>query len=684
MDGSPLDPQEAEEILSGISSFRLAPAPSVTQADAPVLEAHRESLRAQLADVTVPLSLASPALRAEFVAEMKRELEERFLGSLINPQDDLGALAAFANAEPYTQRVLKAAQSAGAQTAASPVQELLAASPKRAQEFVYTALGAYLWLNKETWPLPEAEVWAEPGHPFWEPLGSPHTAVAKAQEGHGPNFFIPTIDMTVAEALRIVTPPLPSMVLAGAVGGGARSMEGGGAEVHFLMAELLKNRLTPPMLLARARAKLAGLGCRVECVTPLLVAAAGDPAEVAALYAARGSLEGPAGPCIEIGEDGDPIAEAAAQGPLLAAAYGPTITIRPVAPWFVKLRIRAEGGASILAPYKAARELISPDAGAGEIRHFALAKVPVMSCVKRLEEVPNEGKWPVLRENGERARCWTLYMPDPRILVPSPRLCALLVGAGLQITGVGRNACGRAVRLRVAEWSRTLQRGPLGLADFALAVEKASGSAFADSPPPPSSLWEPAGSRRDGRADSLAYIYQVSYEGSASFLADFLAEDGHDPTLTYANVYPLMSTVFGAPVAHQAEAMEWGKWVNDPKATQAYTDILTRFSLGQDLLPQVFSPNRVKGPLAGMNHNAARTFRMGALGGALVHEVTVEAIGAMGTVSTQTGMGAVQVEAREGLTMGHQDPRLPYRAEVAASGGDLAQPSLYALLEPGH
>jgi hypothetical protein len=127
-----LTPQEIEEVLSAIASFRISD--RLYERDNKVFEDLKIVAREQLQGTKV---LDHP----DIVKELKEAAADVYMSSVMNPLDPIGSKAATTNSEPIVQHVLKGAQRVGIKENTGNVAELLTASNKpRSYEFVETAL----------------------------------------------------------------------------------------------------------------------------------------------------------------------------------------------------------------------------------------------------------------------------------------------------------------------------------------------------------------------------------------------------------------------------------------------------------------------------------------------------------------------------------------------------------------
>jgi hypothetical protein len=552
----PLTALEIEQVLSGISSFRLDKRACI-ETDAPVFEELRYNLRAELVGLQV---IDHPAV----VEALRDRVRGRFLCSIVTPGISEGARAASANSEPLTQAVLKAAQAVGTREVGNPVGELLSMAPRRGAEFVLTSL--------EDGTMP-AEWYAAYG----EVVG------AAAPAG---------LDDFLATAMDAVNPPMEPLI----VRGNASSGQARGA-ICRTQTLIYDPKAPDPVfgLLSLPDGPLAPGSRQVFQIVEFSVIETlklrRTPHEVLALIRAwlPGEPEGYRWPnkCQAHLYSQDPLTYK-----IVIWSKEPTVSLA------------------------AAHDVAGIGAGTAALESFEIIQIPTTRCITKVEEVTpaSIGLLAPRRADGQGARVWLLYLKNPLIQVPAGHLCRYLIRLGFCILSCDRNAAGRCNLIRIAERAHAvggdlLKWIPAETERITASTGHPAGHPSqepADDSVPKARIITSWRARDPDAMSAYAFYRSIKYRGNATeAFAGFMAKPGYDWTVTYTNLIPEMARVLCTPVARQAMELEWILRVASGKVTQMAADYVVAYACGSGPMVQAVKQSAIKagGPLAAINED---------------------------------------------------------------------------------
>lgn len=619
-----LSPQEVEEVLGAVSSFRRSKAALAVE-DTRIFEALREPLRPALSEALVALAPGSDG-RAE-VGRLKASLRGAFLSALATPGISYGARAASDNAEPLIQAVLKAAQAAGAREGERPVDELLTMPEHRGTEIVYAA--------------PD--------------IGLPAPELYSLNPGAVPELSFPSLDDLIALSMSMIEPPIHPMVVRTA----------GGASVQTSSVKDLADARLDPLIAAgaldlehlrRGAGLLAGPRRKVFLQTirfsvPEALKVHQTPHSV--LERVRRYLAAE-----PEGYRGSAPCHAALSG------FGPMT--------FDVLVYSPDPSVSLAAACGAAQE------GGGELEGFEIGQVPVLGVPTDIEEVDTArlGLLAPRQKNGSPARAWNVHLLNPRAGAPAKSLAYMLSYLGLQIVACSRNAAGRCTLLRVAEWEGSTGIAAGGgsknfreWAEGRLGRDQAmQGAPGAPAPAPPQSLdtWRDPSLTR---AEAISTYYVVKFKGSGLTTGRFLRRPEFDPDSVFTNLIPEMNRLYCSWVARQVMDDEWSYRVATGRVTQFSADVVTLYACGMGPMLQSVKGSAVAagGPMAGLNEDANRRLTAAALKSRTYSSTGSQANIATGTASRTVGASSiVPLEAPRGGAQGIEQAESEGAGEVAS------------------
>lgn len=639
-----LTPLELERVLSAVSSFRLDPT-ACTDIDAPIFEALRYYLRHQFADLQV---IDHP----DIVKALHAPLRRKFLCSLFTPGISDGARAASANTEPLMQATLKAAQAVGVRDAGKPIDELLSMSARRGAEFIYTA----------------PETGAPP--PEWY-IGRRNIDTLLRK------WAPPDLDGLLSEAMDTIEPPIEPLLIRTSRGAVCRTVKltfdpqnpdpifmatmehppapGSTHTFHiidFSIPEALKLRRSPRNVLGLIRQFLL---------------------EEPEGY--RGLATCSAGLC-----------------------HSDAFTFS-VAIW-------SESPTVAMA---AARGIVNIGAQSSGLSSFEIIQIPTLRAITAYESIDpmHMGLLAPRTIDGKIAKVWLLHLSDPTCHVPAKHVALYLVRLGLQILSCDRNAAGRCVLLRVAEFeievegelktwipiettrrslweeiSRSDRDANMGLWDTPLPedllariaacktyaefrkihLEMPQSSKSSQNAAPRTDIDTPITTWRAATSDPMSpyMMYRIiKYRGCGEIFRSFMERPLYDWTVTYTNLVPEMAKIMCTYVARQAMDLEWILRVASGKVTQSSVDLVTGYGCGTgpNLQPVNQAAIGVGGPLAALNEKAFAVFTNAALASRTYNTNGSQAEIATGSTSRHNGASSVRVIEVSTSTASHASIR---------------------------
>jgi len=556
-----LTPLQIEFVLSAIKSFRWDKT-FKNPGDDFIFESLRENIRESLSKQKVILPQRSVPLLYEL-------MREKFFRSLTTPGINEGSRAASANSEPLTQATLKAAQRAGAKSEGNPILELLAMSPIRTAEYIYT-IPKYDYRPPESYvTLPENEI--------ANFLKSPPLS----------------IDELIAIGFKSITAPLEPLII--------RAENGAVCSVITIEPDDPFYQTCQTTMINIVTLSIAE-SLKIQ-KTPFGVL------DMINKYLNTG-LDGFKGIRQTDGSENEPACSCALKNITTdffeIAIWSSNSTIAHTAAHsIVDVGVRAEGTG---------------------LSSFAIIHHQTIRAITYCEYVDNSqlGLLASVRQDETPARTWLVYLSNPSVNIPAKHVCLFLVKLGFRIAGVDRNAAGRCTYLRVREYVKDIGTNDLKkwLEDFTKDVIKNNNLRY-NNTNQDVVTWEIQ------EHEMMPYIFYrvIKYRGyqkknkaakkpkrssskaepeedfTCGIIHKFFNDPSYDWAQSYSNVIVDMVNVTCTPVARQIMDREMTEATN-AKVSQVAIDYVTLYACGMGPIPQQVSQSAINGgPLASMNEN---------------------------------------------------------------------------------
>jgi hypothetical protein len=532
----------------------------------------------------------------DIVKHLREKLRRKFLCCLLVPGISDGSRASSANTEPINQSTLKSTQSAGAKNLGNPINELLSVAATRVAEYIYTSLYCYM-------PVPE-----------WYMFRSYDSIRELVVEPP------PDIDTVLAEAMDMISPPIETIIV--------RKPNGAMCNTS----------------------KISG-----DSGNPMLkILPSCDPAKSYVFHTVRFSvteaLKLRRTP-FDILSAIDDFLDSDSNSFLGTSVCKAGITANT--PTYFEISIWSEDST---VGFAATQSIVNIGKNTTGLASFEILHTPTTACITDVEIIDTRrlGKLASMKLDGTPAKMWIVYLLNPMSLVPPEHLCYFLSYLGFQIAGVERNAVGRVIKLRIAEWKCSVDGK---LLDW---ISKASTSEKTSTPVGNIVSWR---SENSDKMLPYSMFYVVKYRAhikkkvqkkpkkstkkpDENTFEYFVGNHRYLWSQTYTNVIPTMTKVMCATSARHAMDREWITSVAGTKVSQSGADYVTMYACHIGPVPQAITHVSIGtgGPLAAMNEDPNKVFTNSATRGLVYTADGSQSNIVLGSTSNCNGASSVQVK----------------------------------------